>query len=59
MPKLWYGQPASARDGRAICLFRAADKCKTRYATLASFGRKQLTNADEARIAALVKRAVS
>jgi hypothetical protein len=71
--KLWYGQPAYARDGKVICFFQAADKFKTRYATLGfsedanldegtmwptAFGLARLTAADEARIGALVKKAV-
>jgi len=73
-PKTWYGQPAYAKDGKVICFFQASDKFKTRYATLGfsddanidegtmwptAFGLVKLTAADEARIAALVKKAVS
>ena len=73
-PKLWYGMPAYARDGSVVCFFQAAQKFKTRYSTLGfsdkatldegnmwptSFALKELTAADEARIAALVKKAVS
>ncbi len=73
-PKLWYGMPAYARDGKIICFFQAAQKFKTRYATLGfndeaklddgtmwptAFGLTELTAADEARIAALVRQAVS
>jgi hypothetical protein len=73
-PKLWYGMPAYAKDGRVVCFFQGAQKFKTRYATLGfsdqatldeghmwptAFALKDLTPADEARIAALVKRAVS
>jgi uncharacterized protein YdhG (YjbR/CyaY superfamily) len=73
-PKTWYGMPAYARDGKVICFFTSAAKFKTRYATLGfsedakldegtmwptAFGLTQLTAADEARIAALVKKAVS
>jgi uncharacterized protein YdhG (YjbR/CyaY superfamily) len=73
-PKLWYGMPAYARDGNVVCFFQDAQKFKARYATLGfsdkakldeghmwptSFALKELTPADEARIAALVKKAVS
>jgi uncharacterized protein YdhG (YjbR/CyaY superfamily) len=73
-PKLWYGMPAYAKDGKVICFFQDAHKFKTRYATLGfsdkaaldegqmwptSFALKELTAADEARISALVKKAVS
>ena len=73
-PKLWYGQPAYARDGKVVCFFQPAQKFKTRYATLGfsdeanldegtiwptSFALTKLTAADEARIGALVKKAVS
>ena len=73
-PKLWYGMPAYARDGKVVCFFQSADKFKSRYATLGfsdeanlddgvmwptSFALKKLTAADEARIGALVKKAVS
>ena len=73
-PKTWYGMPAYARDGKVVCFFQAADKFKARYATFGfndaanldegtmwptSFALKELTAADEARIAALVKKAVS
>ena len=73
-PKLWYGMPAYARDGKVVCFFQDARKFKTRYATLGfsdkatlddgnmwpiAFALKELTAADEARIGALVKRAVS
>lgn len=71
-PKLWYGMPAYARDGKVVCFFQAAQKFKTRYATLGfsddahlddgtmwptAFGLTELTAADEARIRALVKQA--
>jgi uncharacterized protein YdhG (YjbR/CyaY superfamily) len=74
LPKTWYGMPAYARDGKVVCYFTAADKFKSRYATLGfndsanlddgvmwptSFALKELTPAAEARIAALVKQAVS
>jgi len=73
-PKLWYGMPAYARDGKVICFFQSAEKFKTRYATLGfmheakldegpmwpvAFALRELNAAEEARIAALVKRAVS
>ena len=74
-PKTWYGMPAYANgDGKIVCFFQAADKFKYRYATLGfnedanldegsmwptAFALTKLTAADEARIAALVKKAVS
>jgi len=73
-PKLWYGMPAYAKDGKVVCFFQGAQKFNTRYATLgfsdeakldegtmwpATFALKELTAADEARIAALVKKAAS
>jgi len=73
-PKLWYGMPAYAKDGKVVCFFQDAQKFKTRYATLGfsdkatldegqmwptAFALKELTAADEARIGALVKKAVS
>jgi len=74
-PKTWYGMPAYAdRDGRVVCYFTPASKFKERYATFGfnavanldegnmwptSFALRELTAAEEARIAALVKRAVS
>src|ERR687892_1917928 len=73
-PKTWYGMPAYARDGKLVCFFKAADKFKSRYATFGfeeaanldegtmwatSFALTKLTAVDEARIAKLVKRAVS
>lgn len=74
-PKTWYGMPAYAnRDGKVICYFTAASKFKSRYATFGfnddakldegnmwptSFALKKLTAAEEAKIAALVKKAVS
>jgi hypothetical protein len=72
--KLWYGQPAYAKAGKIVCFFQPAQKFKTRYATLGfsdaanldegamwptAFALTKLTAADEARIAALVKKAVS
>ena len=73
-PKLWYGMPAYAKDGNVVCFFQGAHKFKARYATLGfsdkatldeghmwptTFALKELTAAEEARIGALVKRAVS
>ena len=73
-PKTWYGMPAYARDGAVVCFFQSAQKFKTRYATLGfsdkanldegamwptAFALMQLTADDEARIGALVKKAVS
>ena len=73
-PRLWYGMPAYARDGKVVCFFQSAQKFKTRYATLGfsdaanldegamwptAFALTKLTVGDEARISALVKKAVS
>ncbi len=73
-PKTWYGMPAYARDGKVVCFFQTAQKFNTRYATLGfsdtanldegalwpvAFALKELTAAEEARIGALVKKAVS
>jgi hypothetical protein len=73
-PKTWYGMPAYAKDGDVVCFFQAAQKFKTRYATLGfsdqahlddgamwptSFALTELTAADDARISALVRKAVS
>ena len=73
-PRTWYGMPAYAKDGKVVCFFQSAQKFKTRYATLGfsdkanldegamwptTFALKELTAADEARIGALVKKAVS
>ena len=73
-PKLWYGMPAYAKDDKVVCFFQSAQKFKTRYATFAfsdkanlddgrlwptGFALKELTAAEEARIGALVKKAVS
>ena len=73
-PKTWYGMPAYAKDGKVVCFFKSAGKFNSRYATLGfeeaanldegamwptSFALKELTGADEKRIAALVKQAVS
>jgi uncharacterized protein YdhG (YjbR/CyaY superfamily) len=72
-PRLWYGMPAYAKDGKVVCFFQDAKKFRTRYATLGfsdkaaldeghmwptAFALKELTPADEATIGALVKRAV-
>ena len=73
-PKTWYGMPAYAKDGKIVCFFQPAQKFKTRYATFGfndsanlddgalwpvAYALKALTAADEAKIAALVKQAVS
>ena len=73
-PKTWYGMPAYAKDGKVVCYFQDAQKFKSRYATFGfsdeanldegamwptSFALKELTAADEAKIGALVKKAVS
>ncbi len=73
-PKLYYGMPAYARDGKVVCFFQNAQKFKTRYATLGfneeanldegtmwptAYALTELSEADEAAIAALVKKAVS
>jgi uncharacterized protein YdhG (YjbR/CyaY superfamily) len=73
-PKTWYGMPAYAKDGKVVCFFRGAAKFKERYAMFGfndsanldegsvwpiAYALKKLTAADEAKIAALVKRAVS
>src|SRR5450830_1735427 len=73
-PRLWYGMPAYAKDGNVVCFFQDAAKFKARYATLGfsdkahlddgamwpnSYALTELTAADEARIGALVKKAVS
>jgi uncharacterized protein YdhG (YjbR/CyaY superfamily) len=73
-PKTWYGMPAYAKDGKVVCFFQAANKFKSRYATFGfndvanldegamwpvAFALTELTAADEARIGALVKQAVS
>jgi uncharacterized protein YdhG (YjbR/CyaY superfamily) len=72
-PKTWYGMPAYAKDGKVVCFFQSAEKFKSRYATLGfsdeanldegvmwptAFALKELTAAEEARIVALVKKAV-
>ena len=73
-PKLWYGMPAYYKDGKVVCFFQDAQKFKSRYATFGfsdaanldegglwpvAFALKELTPAAEARIGALVKKAVS
>jgi hypothetical protein len=73
-PRLWYGMPAYENDGKVVCFFQCAAKFKTRYATLGfsdkanldegtmwptAFALTRWTTADEARIRALVKKAVS
>lgn len=73
-PKTWYGMPAYAKDGKSICFFKPADKFKARYATLgftdnahldegtmwaSEFAITELTAADEKRLSALLKKAVS
>jgi uncharacterized protein YdhG (YjbR/CyaY superfamily) len=72
-PTTWYGMPAYAKDGKVVCFFQSAQKFKTRYATFGfqheakldegamwptAFALKELTAAEEARIGALVKKAV-
>jgi len=74
VPKTWYGMPAYAKDGNVVCFFQSAQKFKTRYATLGfsdkanldeghmwptAFALKELTPAEESKIGALVKKAVS
>jgi uncharacterized protein YdhG (YjbR/CyaY superfamily) len=74
MPRTWYGMPAYAKDGKVVCFFQDARKFKSRYATFGfndaanlddgamwptSFALTRLTAAEEARIRALVKQAVS
>jgi uncharacterized protein YdhG (YjbR/CyaY superfamily) len=73
-PKTWYGMPAYAKDGKVVCFFQSAEKFKSRYATFGfsdaanldegamwptSFALTELTATEEARISALVKKAVS
>jgi uncharacterized protein YdhG (YjbR/CyaY superfamily) len=73
-PKLWYGMPAYAKDGKVICFFQPAQKFSTRYATFGfnddanlddgvmwptAYALKELTAAEEAAIGSLVKRAAS
>jgi uncharacterized protein YdhG (YjbR/CyaY superfamily) len=72
-PRTWYGMPAYAKDGKVVCFFQGADKFKARYATLGfndsanldkgtmwptAFALTELTAAEEAKITALVKKAV-
>ena len=72
-PKLWYGMPAYAKDGKVVCFFQSARKFNTRYATLGfsdkanldegamwpvAFALKELTATEEARIGALVQKAL-
>ncbi len=74
VPRTWYGMPAYTKDGDVVCFFQSADKFKSRYATLGfsdkanldngsmwptTFALKELTAADEKRIGALVKKAVT
>jgi len=74
MPKTWYGMPAYARDDKVVCFFQSAEKFNSRYATLGfsdtanldegvmwptAFALKDLTTAEETKIKALVKKAVS
>jgi uncharacterized protein YdhG (YjbR/CyaY superfamily) len=74
VPRTWYGMPAYAKDGDVVCFFQSAQKFKARYATLGfsdkanlddgamwptSFALKELTTAEEAKIRALVQKAVS
>ena len=73
-PRTWYGMPAYAKDGKVVCFFQSAHKFKSRYATFGfsdkanldegamwptAFALTELTAADEARIAALVKQAAN
>ena len=73
-PRLWYNMPAYAKEGKVVCFFQASQKFKTRYSTLGfndkanldegnmwptAFALKKLTDAEEAKIATLVKKAVS
>src|SRR3989441_3742650 len=73
-PRLWYGMPAYAKDGKVVCFFQSAQKFNTRYATFGfsdkanldegamwpvAFALKELTATEEVRIGALVKRAIS
>ncbi len=74
LPRLWYGMPAYAKDGKVVCFFQSAQKFNARYATFGfsdeanlddgamwptAFALTELTAADEARIGALVKKAMS
>ena len=73
-PRLWYGMPAYAKDGKVVCFFQSREKFKTRYATFGfmheanldegnmwptAFALKRVTAAEEEKIAALVKKAAS
>ena len=73
-PKTWYGMPAYAKDGKVVCFFQSAKKFNSRYATLGfndeanldegamwptSYALKELSATEEAKISALLKRAVS
>jgi len=73
-PKTWYGMPAYAKDGKVVCFFQSAQKFNARYATFGfsdtanldagamwptSFALKELTATEEARVSALVRKAVS
>lgn len=73
-PKLWYGMPSYAKDGKILCFFQSAQKFNTRYATFGfndiatlddgsmwpvAYALKELTDAEEAKIAALMKKAIS
>jgi len=73
-PRTWYGMPAYAKDGNVVCFFQGAQRFKTRYATLGfsdkanldeghmwptAYALKELTDAEEAKIAALVRKAVT
>jgi uncharacterized protein YdhG (YjbR/CyaY superfamily) len=73
-PRLWYGMPAYAKDGQVVCFFQNAQKFKARYSTLGfsdranldegamwptGFALKELTDAEETRIRALVQRATA
>ena len=73
-PKTWYGMPAYAKDGKVVCFFQSAEKFQARYATFGfndtanldegqfwptSYALTKLTAAEEAKIAALIKKAVS
>jgi uncharacterized protein YdhG (YjbR/CyaY superfamily) len=74
VPRTWYGMPAYAKDGKVVCFFQSAHKFQSRYSTLGfsdtanldegamwptSYALKELTEAEEERIAALVQKAVS
>lgn len=74
MPKTWYGMPAYARDGKVVCFFQSASKFDTRYGTLGfndsanlddgnmwpvSYALRELTPAEEEKITAMVKKAIS